>query len=169
MVDDSPMIRVMIVDDHYMVREGLKVFLSTLGDITVVGEAENGAQAVQRCSEARPDVVLMDLLMPVMDGATATARIREACPTAQVIALTSFVEQELVQEALDAGAISYLLKDARPEKLAEAIREAVKGRGHDRQRRDAGDHGEAPRQRGRRPHAQGAGSARPARRRAEQQ
>ncbi len=129
MVDDSPMIRVMIVDDHYMVREGLKVFLSTLGDITVVGEAENGAQAVQRCSEARPDVVLMDLLMPVMDGATATARIREACPTAQVIALTSFVEQELVQEALDAGAISYLLKDARPEKLAEAIREAVKGRG----------------------------------------
>ena len=128
-MEQTERIRVMVVDDHYMVREGLKVFLSTIDDIEVVGEAENGAEAVERCLELRPDVVLMDMLMPVMDGATATGRIREARPSTQVVALTSFVEQELVQEALDAGAISYLLKDAGPEKLAQAIREAVAGRG----------------------------------------
>ena len=128
-MEQTERIRVMVVDDHYMVREGLKVFLSTIDDIEVVGEAENGAEAIERCLELRPDVVLMDMLMPVMDGATATGRIRETHPGTQVVALTSFVEQELVQEALDAGAISYLLKDAGPEKLAQAIREAVAGRG----------------------------------------
>ena len=122
-------IRVLIVDDHYMVREGLKVFLSTIDDIEVVGEAEDGAGAVALCVDLTPDVVLMDILMPVMDGAAATARIREVCPGVEVVALTSFVEQEVVQEALDAGAISDLLKDAGPEKLAQAIREAREGRG----------------------------------------
>jgi NarL family two-component system response regulator LiaR len=122
-------ISVLIVDDHYMVREGLKVFLSTIDDIEVVGEAEDGAEAVALCVDLTPDVVLMDILMPVMDGAAATARIREVCPGVQVVALTSFVEPEVVQEALDAGAISYLLKDAGPEKLAQAIREAREGRG----------------------------------------
>jgi len=122
-------IRVMIVDDHDMVREGLKVFLSTSDDIEVVGEAANGAEAVEVCAHLEPDVVLMDVLMPVMDGAEATARIRKAHPSVQVIALTSFVEQDLVERVLDAGAISYLLKDSRPESLTAAIRDARSGRG----------------------------------------
>ena len=122
-------IRVLIVDDHYMVREGLKVFLSNTDDIDVVGEAADGAEAVELCPQLNPDVVLMDILMPEMDGAAATARIRAACPAVQVIALTSFVEEALVEQALDAGAISYLLKDSRPESLIAAIRDACVGRG----------------------------------------
>jgi len=119
----------MIVDDHYMVREGLKAFLSTSDDLEVVGEAANGADAVELCARIGPDVVLMDLLMPVMDGAEATARIRESCPGVQVIVLTSFVEDDLVERALHAGAISYLLKDSRPESLTTAVRDAFAGRG----------------------------------------
>ncbi len=119
----------MLVDDHYMVREGLKVFLSTSTDIDVVAEAENGREAVQRCMESRPDVVIMDMVMPDMDGAAATAEIMLACENTRVIVLTSFVEESLAKAALEAGAISYLLKDAGPQKLAEAIREAHRGRG----------------------------------------
>ena len=122
-------IRVMIVDDHQMVREGLKVLLSTSDGIVVVGEAANGAEAVDQCAAILPDVVLMDVMMPVMDGAEATARITASCPGVQVIALTSFVDQEYVEKAMDAGAISYLLKDARPETLSRAIRDAMEGRG----------------------------------------
>jgi len=122
-------IRVMVVDDHSMVREGLKVFLSTSDDIEVVGEAADGAEAVDLCARLEPDVVLMDVLMPVMDGAAATAQITAACPGVQIIALTSFVEEALVQQVLDAGAISYLLKDSRPESLKQAIRDACNGRG----------------------------------------
>lgn len=122
-------IRVMVVDDHSMVREGLKVFLSTSDDIEVVGEAVNGAEAVDLCARLEPDVVLMDVLMPVMDGAAATAQITAACPSVRIIALTSFVEEALVQQVLDAGAISYLLKDSRPESLKQAIRDACNGRG----------------------------------------
>jgi two-component system, NarL family, response regulator LiaR len=128
-VSDAGHIRVMIVDDHSMVREGLKVLLSTCGDIEVVGEAGDGAEAVTLCSALEPDVVLMDILMPVMDGAAATARITAACPAVRVIALTSFVDEELVEQALDAGAISYLLKDARPDALVQSIRDACDGRG----------------------------------------
>ena len=112
-----------------MVREGLKVFLSTSDDIEVVGEAADGAEAVDLCARLEPDVVLMDVLMPVMDGAAATAQITAACPGVQIIALTSFVEEALVQQVLDAGAISYLLKDSRPESLKQAIRDACNGRG----------------------------------------
>jgi len=119
----------MVVDDHSMVREGLKVFLSTSDDIEVVGEAANGAEAVDLCARLEPDVVLMDVLMPVMDGAAATAQITAACPSVRIIALTSFVEEALVQQTLDAGAISYLLKDSRPESLKQAIRDACNGRG----------------------------------------
>jgi NarL family two-component system response regulator LiaR len=119
----------MIVDDHRMVREGLKTFLSTHDDLDVVGEAADGAEAVELCPQVEPDVVLMDVVMPVMDGAVATARIRETCPGIQVIALTSFVEEDLVERALDAGAISYLLKDSEPERLAQAVRDAYEGRG----------------------------------------
>lgn len=122
-------IRVLIVDDHGMVREGLKVFLSTSNDIEVVGEAADGAEAVDLCARLVPDVVLMDLLMPVMDGAEATARIAATCPSVRIIALTSAVDEDLVQRTLDAGALSYLLKDSRPESLLQAIRDACAGHG----------------------------------------
>ena len=125
----SQNIRVMIVDDHYMVREGLKVLLSTTDDLEVVGEAANGEDAIRLVPVIRPDVVLMDIVMPVMDGAQATALIKEAFPAVQVIALTSFAEGDLIEQALEAGAISYLLKDSRPEVLARAVRDAVEGRG----------------------------------------
>ena len=122
-------IRIMIVDDHLMVRDGLKVFLSVYDDIEVAGEAEDGEQAVALCPQVDPDVVLMDILMPNMDGPTATERIRADFPSIQVIALTSFAEEELVQRAIQSGAISYILKDVHSDKLSQAIREAHQGRG----------------------------------------
>ena len=122
-------IRVLIVDDHQMVREGIKVLLSTCDDIAVVGEAADGAEALEQCRLIGPDVVLMDILMPVMDGAEATAQITASWPEMRVIALTSYLDQDYVEKTLDAGAISYLLKDARPEALTRAIRDAVQGRG----------------------------------------
>ena len=122
-------IRVLIVDDHQMVREGIKVLLSTCDDIAGVGEAADGAEALEQCRLIGPDVVLMDILMPVMDGAEATAQITASWPEMRVIALTSYLDQEYVEKTLDAGAISYLLKDARPEALTRAIRDAVAGRG----------------------------------------
>ncbi len=120
-------IRVMIVDDHMMVRDGLKVFLSVFDDIEVVAEAGDGETAVTRCQEHQPDVILMDILMPGMDGPTATARIRESFPRIQVIALTNFVDTELVQRAIRSGAISYLLKDVHAGKLYQAIQDAYQG------------------------------------------
>lgn len=128
-MDDAPRIRVLIVDDHHMVLEGLKVFLSVSEDIEIVGTASNGAEAVDACELLAPDVVLMDVMMPVMDGAEATARIRSTHPDIQVIALTSFVEDDWVARTLDAGAIGYLLKDSRPDALLQAIRDARVGRG----------------------------------------
>ena len=121
-------IRVMIVDDHLMVRDGLRVFLSVYDDIQVVAEADDGHQAVSLSPGVKPDVILMDLLMPNMDGVEATRLIREKDSSIQVIALTSFSNQELVKQAFKAGAISYLLKDVHSEKLAETIREAKRGR-----------------------------------------
>jgi NarL family two-component system response regulator LiaR len=128
-MSDSGPIRVVIVDDHPMVRQGLKTYLSTCLDITVVGEAGDGRQAVEVCASASPDVVLMDMMLPDLDGATVTGLVKEVCPACSVIVLTSFVETEMVQRALEAGAISYLLKDSGPEKLLDAIREAHVGRG----------------------------------------
>jgi two-component system, NarL family, response regulator LiaR len=122
-------IRVMIVDDHGVVRDGLKTYLAEAEDLEVVGEAADGAEAVLECRRLDPDVVLMDLVMPVMDGAAATARIRDANPAVKVIALTSFAADDLVQRALDAGAISYLLKDTRPEAIPTAVRDAYEGKG----------------------------------------
>ena len=122
-------IRIMIVDDHLMVRDGLKVFLSVYDDIEIAGEAEDGEQAVALCAQMEPDVVLMDILMPNMDGPTATEHILAAFPDIQVIALTSFTEEDLVQRALQAGAISYILKDVHSDKLAQAVREAHQGHG----------------------------------------
>ena len=128
-MSDPRRTRVLIVDDHLMVREGLKVLLSTALDFDVVGEAANGAEAVEAVTLIAPDVVLMDILMPVMNGAEATARIKEACPAVQVIALTSYADGELVEQTLEAGAIGFLLKDSRSEALVQAIRDAREGRG----------------------------------------
>jgi len=121
-------IKVMIVDDHLMVRDGLKVFLSIHDDLEVIAEAEDGQQAISLCPQVHPDVILMDVIMPNVDGPTATARIRADYPGIQVLALTTFSEKELVQRAIQAGAVGYLLKDVHPDKLAQAIRDAHHGR-----------------------------------------
>jgi len=121
-------IRVMIVDDHAMVRTGLATFLEVSDDLDLVGQATNGQEAVALCEQFQPDVVLMDLVMPRMDGVTATRIIRERWPQVQVIALTSFQEKELVQDALEAGAIGYLLKNVSMDDLTEAVRAAHAGR-----------------------------------------
>jgi NarL family two-component system response regulator LiaR len=121
-------IRVMLVDDHAMVRKGLAAFLKSKPDLELVGEAGNGQEALEACARIQPDVVLMDLMMPKMDGAAATEAIRQRWPDVQVIALTSFQEKELVQSALKAGAISYLLKNVSADELAKAIRAAYAGR-----------------------------------------
>ncbi len=120
--------RIAIVDDHAMVRSGLAAFLSVADDLELVGEAENGQQALRLCAEERPDVVLMDLVMPGMDGVQATRAIRERFPDIRVIALTSFPEDRLVQDVLEAGALSYLLKNVGADELARAIRAAHEGR-----------------------------------------
>ncbi len=127
MLNASKPIRVLLVDDHLMVRRGLATFLQIFDDLELVGEAPDGETALTMCAEAQPDVVLMDMIMPEMDGVTATGFIRQRFPAVQVIALTSFKEQKLVHDALQAGAISYLLKDISAEKLATAIREAHGG------------------------------------------
>jgi NarL family two-component system response regulator LiaR len=124
---DAP-IRVMIVDDHDMVRRGLASFLKVKADLELVGEANNGREALRLCEQVQPDVILMDLVMPEMDGTAATQVIRERWPQVQVIALTSFQEKELVREVLQAGAISYLLKNVSVDDLTEAIRAAYAGR-----------------------------------------
>lgn len=121
-------IRVLIVDDHAVVRNGLGSFLSTYDDFELVGEAKNGEQAVRMCEQCQPDVVLMDLVMPGMDGATATRLIRQKFPHIQVVTLTSFKERKQVQSAIQAGAIGYLLKDISAEDLARAIRQAHIGK-----------------------------------------
>jgi two-component system, NarL family, response regulator LiaR len=123
-----PLIRVMVVDDHAVVRGGLSTFLLAYDDLELVGEAANGAEALVAAERCQPDVVLMDLMMPEMDGATATRRLRERHPEIQVIALTSFKEDDLVQGALAAGAIGYLLKNVSADELVGAIRSAHVGR-----------------------------------------
>lgn len=127
MTEPNP-IHVMIVDDHGMVRRGLATYLMNESDIELVGEARDGQEAVEMCEQAQPDVILMDLVMPELSGAAATRIIRERWPQVQVIALTSFQERELVQDALQAGAISYLLKNVSGSDLAEAVRAAHAGR-----------------------------------------
>ena len=121
-------IRVMLVDDHIMVRKGLATFLKIYDDLQLVGEAENGAAAIKLCGEIQPDVVLMDMVMPDMDGAAVTSSIRGQFPRVQVIVLTSFKEGDLIKKALEAGAIGYLLKDVSADELAKAIRSANAGR-----------------------------------------
>lgn len=121
-------IRVMIVDDHQVVRQGFIMFLKAFDDFVLVGEASNGEEAVQRCPQYSPDVILMDMVMPKMTGAEAIAVIREKYPQVQVIALTSFSDdRQLIQKALKAGAIGYLFKDISIDELAEAIHKAHRG------------------------------------------
>jgi two-component system, NarL family, response regulator LiaR len=121
-------IRVMLVDDHTMVRHGLATFLKVFDDLELVGQAADGETAVKLCGELLPDVILMDLLMPDMDGVAATRIIRQRHPSVQIIALTSYTEEALVQSALRAGAIGYLLKDVLGDQLSQAIRAAHAGR-----------------------------------------
>ena len=127
-MSEADPIRVLVVDDHSMVRTGLATFIRTKTDLELVGEARNGQQALLICEELKPDVILMDLVMPKMDGVAATQVIRERWSQMQVIALTSFKDKDLVHDALRAGAISYLLKDVSVDELAEAIRAAHAGR-----------------------------------------
>jgi DNA-binding NarL/FixJ family response regulator len=120
-------VRVLLVDDQAMFREGLRTLFSVQPDLKVVGEAANGEEAVELTARLRPDVVLMDLRMPVLDGAAATRRIAENHPRCRVIVLTTFDDDEAVFEGLRAGAVGYLLKDASSEKLFEAVRAAARG------------------------------------------
>jgi DNA-binding NarL/FixJ family response regulator len=128
-VSETP-IRVLVVDDHQVVRAGLRVFLDLLDDIQVVGEASDGSEGVAMARRLTPDVVLMDLLMPRMDGITAIGRIRDELPDVEVVAMTSFIEEEKVTAALEAGAAGYLLKDAAADEVASAIRDAHAGNVH---------------------------------------
>ena len=123
----SQRIRVMLVDDHEMVRKGLATFLQVFKDLQLAGEAESGAAAIRLCGEILPDVVLMDMVMPDMDGADATRAICQKYPQVRVIALTSFKEADLIKKALEAGAIGYLLKDVSALDLVKAIRAAHAG------------------------------------------
>lgn len=120
-------IRVLIVDDHPIVREGLRTLLSDVADLIVVGAATTGAEAVRLAQALRPDVVLMDLVMPELDGIQATAQVRAISPASQVLVLTSFVDDGRVSKAIQAGAIGYLLKDVLKPDLLEAIRAAARG------------------------------------------
>jgi DNA-binding NarL/FixJ family response regulator len=120
-------IRVLLVDDHSVVRKGLRTFLAYDADLDVVGEAADGAEALSLAHELKPDVVLMDLLMPGMDGIAATAAIRRALPETEVLALTSVLEDASVVGAIRAGAIGYLLKDTQADALCEAIKAAAAG------------------------------------------
>lgn len=121
-------IRVLITDDHAVVRNGLSSFLMAYDEFELVGEAKNGEMAVYLCDQLQPDIVLMDLIMPGMDGAAATRIIREKYPQIQIIALTSYKDRELVQSAIQSGAIGYLLKDVSAEELAKAIHLAYAGK-----------------------------------------
>jgi NarL family two-component system response regulator LiaR len=126
----APAIRVVVVDDHAIVREGLRTFLEMLPDIELVGEAGNGEEALAVAAKERPDVVLMDLVMPVMDGIEAIRRLHADSPQIKVIALTSFTDDDKLYPAIKAGAAAYLLKDVGPQQLAEAIRAAARGEMH---------------------------------------
>lgn len=121
------MIRLLIADDHGVVRQGLKMYLGIDPELTIIGEAQNGIEAVRMAQELRPDVVLMDLLMPVMDGIRATEAIRREFPDIEVVALTSVLEDSLIVEAVRAGAIGYMLKDTNAQDLIRSIKAAAAG------------------------------------------
>jgi len=121
------MIRLLIADDHAVVREGLERLVATFEGVELVGAAANGQEAVDRCRAAEPDVLLMDIEMPVLDGIAATRAIAAAQPDVAVVVLTSFSDRDQILQALDAGAVGYLLKDAEPDEIAKAVRAAARG------------------------------------------
>ena len=121
------MIRVAIADDHHVIRVGLEQLLATFDDVETVGAAPGGAEAIELCATERPDVLLLDLSMPEVDGIEVTRRTREASPETQIVVFTSFSDRERIVEALDAGAVGYLLKDAEPQEIHAAIRAAARG------------------------------------------
>jgi DNA-binding NarL/FixJ family response regulator len=123
---DRQAIRVLLADDHAVVRVGVSQVLANAADIVVVGEAANGEEAVRLAEERAPDVILMDLSMPVLDGIEATRRVRQTSDAAQVVVLTSFSDRDRILSALDAGAVGYLLKDAEPAELLAGIRLAAR-------------------------------------------
>ena len=127
---DQPKIRVLIVDDHSVVRMGLRMFFDHQPDIEVVGEATDGSEGVAMARRLEPDVILMDLLMPNMDGITAISRIKAERPVTEIVTMTSFIEEEKVTAALEAGASGYVLKDAEAEEVAAAVRAAYAGEVH---------------------------------------
>jgi DNA-binding NarL/FixJ family response regulator len=129
-VEDQARIRVLIVDDHAVVRMGLRVFFDLQDDITVVGEAADGSEGVPMARRLEPDVIQMDLLMPNMDGITAIGRIKAERPETEIVTMTSFIEEEKVTAALEAGASGYVLKDAEAEEVAAAVRAAFAGEVH---------------------------------------
>jgi DNA-binding NarL/FixJ family response regulator len=129
-VEAASPIRVLLVDDHAVVRMGLRAFFDMLDDIEVVGEASDGSEGVAMARRLKPDVVLMDLLMPNMDGITAIGRIKAELPETEIVTMTSFIEEEKVTAALEAGAAGYVLKDAEAEEVATAIRAAFAGEVH---------------------------------------
>ncbi len=120
-------ISVLLVDDHAVVRQGVKTFLETQPDITVVGEAGSGEEAIRLAAQSIPDVILMDLIMPDMDGVETTRRVKQISPRSQIVFLTSYHEDEHIFPALKAGALSYILKDVSAEELASAVRKAAEG------------------------------------------
>jgi len=124
----TPTIRVLLVDDHAIVREGLQMLLAEEADIEIVGEASNGKVALTLAADLHPDVVLMDLVMPEMDGLEAMQRLRELCPDSHILVLTSFTDDQRVRAAIRAGATGYLLKDVLKPELVRAIRDAAQGR-----------------------------------------
>lgn len=130
LVDEAPPIRVLLVDDHAVVRMGLRAFFDLQPDIDVVGEAADGSEGVAMARRLTPDVILMDLLMPNMDGVTAIGRIKAEMPETEIVTMTSFIEEEKVTAALEAGASGYVLKDAEAEEVAQAIRAAYAGEVH---------------------------------------
>lgn len=121
------MIKILIADDHEMVRIGVSAYLSAQQDMTVVGEAENGQQAVEKALELKPDIILMDNVMPIMTGAEATAQILQQWPDAKIMMVTSFLDDDKVYPALEAGAVSYILKTSNAKQIAEAIRRTING------------------------------------------
>ena len=123
----AELISVLLVDDHSMVREGIRAFLVTQPDLSVVGEAGSGQEAIKLAQQHVPDVILMDLIMPEMDGVEATRRVKQVSPRSQIVVLTSYHEDEHIFPALKAGALSYILKDISAQELASAVRKAAVG------------------------------------------